>query len=128
MNNNYHGKIKKLDLSKWIVTKFYHYTSGVNDPDYYEYDEAWHDKPLGDKYIKELYNHFLEIVDTYYRIHTGSEYASMRDNKTVIEIRNIETGELKYVSSKDGRYLFGNSVWSEYGYHTDFGVVSYYKN
>ena len=116
MNSNYHGKIKKLDLSKWVVTKFYHYTALVNDPDFYEYDEVWHEKPLGDPYIKELYYHFLKIVNFY----AGHD---LQDNKTVIEIKNVDTKEVKYISSKDGRYLYGNAVWSEWGWVSTFGMI-----
>lgn len=118
MNKNYHGKIKKLDLSKWVVTKFYHYASIVSDPDMYEYDEIWYNKPLGDPYIKELYLRFINIVNLYAN-------TDLRDNKTTIGIMNIDTHEELFITSKDGRYLIGNSVWSEFGYVTTFGVKQF---
>lgn len=121
MNINYHNKIKKLDLSKWVITKFYHYASIVNDPDFYEYDEIWHTKPVGDPYIKELYNHFLSIANLY----VGHDIS---DNKTTIGIKNIETKDELFITSKDGRYLIGNSVYSEFGYVTTFGVVKFESN
>ena len=121
MNINYHDKIKKLDLSKWVIIKFYHYASIVNDPDFYEYDEIWHTKPVGDPYIKELYNHFLSIANLY----VGHDIS---DNKTTIGIKNIETKDELFITSKDGRYLIGNSVYSEFGYVTTFGVVKFESN
>jgi len=121
--NDWRKKIKRLDLSKWIITKFYHYTSICRDI-FGERDEMWHDKPLGDEYIKTLYFHFLEIADTYFRMKTGQKYSSLRDNKTTIEITNIETGDKLYITSKDGRWLIGKSVWSEFGTVTEFGIIN----
>lgn len=122
----WHNKIKKLDLSKWIITKFYHYTSIAQDI-FGEYDTIWNSKPVGDPYLKELYEHFLSIADLYYHQYKSSEHGTLHDNKVTIEITNIESGEKLYISSKDGRYLIGKDVWSEYGIYTSFGVVKYYE-
>lgn len=120
--NNWYNKIEKLDLTKWVITKFYHYTSICQDI-FGERDEMWHDKPVGDEYIKTLYFHFLNIADMYYKIHTDNTHSTLRDNKTTIEITNIETGDKLYISSKDGRWLIGKSVWSEFGTVTNFGII-----
>ena len=120
---DWHKKIKKLDLTKWIITKFYHYTSICQDI-FGERDEMWHDKPLGDEYIKTLYFHFLEIGDKYLQLKNGNAWSTLRDNKTTIEITNIETGDVLYITSKDGRWLIGKSVWSEFGNVTNFGIIS----
>lgn len=119
----WHKKIQKLDLTKWVVTKFYHYTSICQDI-YGEYDTMWSgQKPVGDPYLKELFQHFMSIVDLYYRNKTGNEHSTLYDNKITIEITNIEDGSKLYISSKDGRYLIGKSVWSEFGTVTNFGVT-----
>lgn len=120
----WHKKIQKLDLSKWVVTKFYHYTSICQDI-YGEYDNTvWISKrPVGDPYLQELFQHFMSIVDLYYQIKTGNEHSTLYDNKITIEITNIEDGSKLYISSKDGRYLIGKSVWSEFGTVTNFGVI-----
>ena len=113
--NTIYSKVKTLEVSKWIVTKFYRYTSYVNEV-VAEYDPFWHDKPWGDSYIKELYDHFLKIAETYF----GHR---LFDNKTVIEIKNIETGEMLYVGFKDNKYLLGKSVWSEFNGNYEFGFI-----
>jgi hypothetical protein len=119
----WHNKIEKLDLSKWVITKFYHYSSICQDI-FGEYDTMWSgQKPVGDPYLKELYYHFLEIANTYCRIYSGNVHTNIYDNKTTIEITNIEDGSKLYISSKDGRYLIGTSVWSEFGSFTEFGVI-----
>jgi len=119
----WHNKIEKLDLSKWVITKFYHYTSICQDI-FGEYDTMWSgNKPVGDPYLKELYHHFLEIANVYCRINSGNVHSNIYDNKTTIEITNIEDGNKLYISSKDGRYLIGKSVWSEFGSFTEFGVI-----
>jgi len=119
----WHKKIQKLDLTKWIVTKFYHYTSICQDI-YGEYDTMWSGRdPVGDPYIRELFQHFMSIVELYYRNKTGNEHSTLYDNKITIEITNIEDGSKLYISSKDGRYLIGKSVWSEFGTVTNFGVI-----
>ena len=123
-------KIKKIDISKWIVTKYYHYTSIVRDI-FGEYDTAWHSKPWGDEYIKELFEHFMQIVEVYailYNKENNRFPSQMRDNKVVIEITNIESGEKLYLGYKDLRYMIGKDVWSEFGYHTPFGVVNIHTN
>ena len=122
--NDWHNKIMKLDLTKWVVTKFYHYASICQDI-FAEYDEVWNNKPVGDPYIKELYIHFLSIANLYYKEYTGRKYSDIRDNKTTIEITNVETGEKLYITSKDGRFLIGKSVWSEFGIVTNFGICQY---
>lgn len=115
--------MKKLDLSKWIVTKFYHYTSRVVDV-IQEYDPTWHQKPVGDKYLEELYDHFQLVVDTYLQIHTGNELCSLgNQNKTSIEIQNIDTGEILYIGRYDGVYHLGKSVKSEFNVFDSFGII-----
>lgn len=117
-----YAKVKKLDLGKWILTRYFHYTStAVNIM--HEYDEMWHDKPTGDPYIKELYYHFWSI----YKVYCGKDPWSMPDNKTTCEIMNIETNEKLYITSKDGRYYIGTSYWSEFGWHDVFGKVAFKK-
>ena len=131
-------KIKKLDLSQWVVTKFYHYPSVAGD-EIGEYDEVWHDKPVGDPYIKEVFHHFMNVVDYYFNAdgkkvvvkdnEPGLVYmpylmkGSLYDNKTTIKIENISTGEILYVSSKDGRYRLGTTYYSEREDSTDFGII-----
>lgn len=118
-----YDNVKKLDLSKWVVTKFYHYTSWVGDK-LYEYDPTWHQKPVGDKYLEEMYNHFQLVVDTYFRNHTKLEWTSLgNQNKTVIEIQNIDTGEVLYIGRYDGVYHLGKSVRSEFNVFDSFGII-----
>ena len=118
----WYKNIKRLDLSKWVITKFYHYASICQDI-FGEFDTCWHSKPVGDHYLKDLYDYFLEIANVYYRISQGNDKCNIYDNKTTIEITNIEDGSKLYISSKDGRYLIGKSVWSEFGSYTEFGVI-----
>lgn len=119
---NEYNKVKRLDFSKWVVTHFYHYTAwvrgGIN-----KYDPTWHQKPIGDKYLKEMYDHFQLVADTYLRIHTGSEWSSLgNQNKTVIAIRNIETGEVLFIGRYDGVYTLGTEVRSEFNNFDTFGI------
>ncbi len=113
-------KVKRLDLSQWVVTRFYHYQS-VAGEEIGEYDEIWHDKPLGDPYIKEVFQHFMTVVDHYF--HADGQNGSLYDNKVTIKIENISTSEILYVSYKDGRYRLGTTYYSERGYCTDFGII-----
>ena len=113
-------KVEKLDLSQWVVTKFYHYPSIAGD-EIGEYDEVWHGEPVGDPYIKEVFYHFMTVIDHYF--HAGGKKGSLYDNKTVIKIENISTGEILYVSSKDGRYRLGTTYCSEREDSTDFGII-----
>ena len=129
-------KIEKLDLSQWVVTKFYHYPSIAGD-EIGEYDEVWHDKPTGDPYIKEVFYHFMTVVDHYFNADRKKVVVnksglvcipnlmkeSLYDNKTTIKIENISTGEILYVSSKDGRYRLGTTYCSEREDSTDFGII-----
>ena len=121
--NEWHSKIQKLDLTKWVVTKFYHYTSICQDI-FGEYDTMWHSTPVGDPYLQELFQHFMNIVDFYYRNKTGNDHSTLYDNKITIEITNIEDNSKLYISSKDGRYLIGKSVWTEFGNVTNFGITT----
>ena len=118
-------KVKKWDKSKWIVTKFYHYTSCARDV-IYEYDKVWHTKPVGDPYVKELYEHFLNIADAYLNLHNGDSlfgFGSLgHQNKTTIEVQNIETGEKLYLTQYDGRYYIGRTVYSEFNNYEEFGI------
>ena len=113
-------KVEKLNLSQWVVTKFYHYSSIAGD-EIGEYDEVWHDKPVGNPYIKEVFLHFMNVVDYYF--HADGKKGSLYDNKTTIKIENISTGEILYVSSKDGRYRLGTTYCSEREDSTDFGII-----
>ena len=113
-------KVKKLDLSQWVVTKFYHYPS-VASGTIGEYDEMWPDRPIGDPYIKEVFHHFMTIVDYYF--HTDGKKGSLYDNKVTIKIENISTGEILYTSFKDGHYKLGQTYYSEREYSTDFGII-----
>jgi hypothetical protein len=118
-----YDKVKKFDFSKWVVTKFYHYTSWVGDR-LYEYDPTWHQKPVGDKYLEEMYDHFQLVVDTYFRNYTKHEWNSLgNQNKTVIEIQNIDTGEVLYIGRYDGVYHLGKSVRSEFNRFDTFGIL-----
>lgn len=126
MKNGIYAKVKKLDLSKWIVTKFYHYTSCAQDT-IAEYDEVWHSKPVGDPYVKELYEHFLRIADAYFTLHYEKDlthYAGSlgNQNKTTIEVQNIETGAVLYITQYDGRYYIGRTVYSEFNNYDVFGI------
>ena len=113
-------KVKKLDLSQWVVTKFYHYPS-VASGTIGEYDEMWPDRPIGDPYIKEVFHHFMTIVDHYF--HADGNKGSLYDNKVTIKIENISTGEILYTSFKDGHYKQGQTYFSEKEYSTDFGII-----
>ena len=122
-----YAKVKRLDLTKWVVTKFYHYTSCARDL-IAEYDPIWHGSmsekdAWGDPYLKELYDHFQLCADAYLNYPEVS-YSSMgHQNKTTIEVFNIETGEKLYLTQYDGRYYLGQSVWSEFGHVSDFGII-----
>ena len=120
MRNEF-SKVKKWDLSKWIVTQFYHYTSCAKEI-IHEYDTVWHTRPVGDPYVKELYDHFLKVADAYLNMHYGDMpghgFASLgNQNKTT-----IETGDVLFLTQYDGRYYIGKSVWSEFGAHEVFGI------
>ena len=122
-----YDKVKKLDLSKWIVTNFYHYTSSVRDRiATFEESASVTGKNLGDTYLKDLFFHFLDIVDTYYCIYKGEDRwpVSLNDNKITIEITNIETKKKLYLGKYDWYFSMGESVWSEFGYHTSVGIHS----
>ena len=114
------NKVKRLDLSQWVVTKFYHYPS-VAGGEIGEYDETWYDKPVGDSYIKEVFLHFMSIVDHYF--HADGKKVTLFDNKVTIKIENISTSEILYVSFKDGFYRLGTTYYSEREYSTDFGII-----
>jgi len=117
-----YSKMKKMDLSKWVVTKFYHYTSCARDV-FAEYDPFWHEPAWGDPYVKEVYDHFLKCADAYLN-YPKIDFASLgNQNKTTIEIFNIKTGEKLYLTQYDGRYSIGRDVWSEFGYVTEFGII-----
>lgn len=117
-------KVKKINLSQWVVTKFYRYPSMANT-EFGEYDPVWHDKPWGDPYIKTLWDHFFQIAQYYHDLEalgTGRVTCSIYENKNTIEIRNVFTGEKRYISSKDGRYQFGTSYQSEWDTHFEIGM------
>ena len=122
-----YDKVKKFDFSKWVVTKFYHYTSCARDL-IAEYDPIWHGSmsekdAWGDPYIKELYDHFQLCADAYLNYPEVS-YSSMgHQNKTTIEIRNIDTGEVLYINRYDGVYRLGKSVKSEFNHFDTFGIL-----
>lgn len=113
-------KVQKLDLSQWVVTRFYHYQSVAGD-ELGEYDEMWYEKPVGDPYVKEVFQHFMNVVDYYF--HADGKRGTLYDNKVTIKIENISTGDILYVSSKDGRYRLGTTYFSEREYCTDFGII-----
>ena len=115
------GKVKKLDFSKWVVTKFYHYTSRATEV-FAKYDPVWYQKPYGDSYVKDVYDHFLKCVDAYLN-YPEITFASLgNQNKTTIEIFNIETGEKLYVTQYDGVYSIGKDVYSEFRNVSQFGI------
>ena len=113
-----YNKIQKLDLSKWVLTNYFPYTSIVLDR-FGEYDSMWHKKEMGDPYIKEIYEHF-RFVRNYY---CGFELFALTDNKTVFEIANIETHEKLYIGMHDGIYSIGNAYQTDSKYHTEFGKI-----
>ena len=122
-----YAKVKRLDLTKWVVTKFYHYTSCARDF-IAEYDPIWngsldYGQARGDPYVKELYDHFQACADAYLNYPEISYSSLGRQNKTTIEVFNIETGEKLYLTQYDGRYYLGQSVWSEFGHVSDFGII-----
>ena len=75
------GKVKKLDFSKWVVTKFYHYTSRATEV-FAKYDPVWYQKPHGDSYVKDVYDHFLKCVDAYLNYPEISFSSLGHQNKT----------------------------------------------
>ena len=81
----------------------------------------WPDKPIGDPYIKEVFHHFMTIVDYYF--HADGKKGSLYDNKVTIKIENISTGEILYTSYKDGHYKLGQTYYAEREYSTDFGII-----
>ena len=114
-------KVKKFDFSKWVVTKFYHYTSRATEV-FAKYDPVWYQKPQGDPYVKDVYDHFQVCVDAYLT-YPKITFASLgNQNKTTIEIFNIETGEKLYVTQYDGVYSIGKDVYSEFGDVSQFGI------
>jgi len=118
------NKIKKLDLSKWVLTKMYCYTSSVRD--IIARYETWpHEN--GDKYIKDLYDHFVRIANIYKFERYDSGYGC-KDNKTTIEITNIETGEKLYIGMYDDNYSLGKDYWSEFGNYYEFGYIGNKKS
>ena len=116
-------KVKKFDFSKWVVTKFYHYTSCARDV-FAKYD-TFNTKPMGDPYIKKVYEHFLKCSDAYVNYPELSYRSIGNQNKTTIEIFNIETGEKLYVTHYDLAWYIGKSVWSEFGSQTLFGKIEF---
>ena len=127
LKDGLYAKVKRLDLSKWVVAKFYHYTSCAREQ-IAEYDPIWHGSmsekdAWGDPYVKELYDHFQACVDAYLNYPEISYTSLGHQNKTTIEIFNIETGERLYLSQYDGRYYLGKDVWSEFGNVSEFGII-----
>mgnify|MGYP007104063484 CR=1 FL=1 len=108
---------KRLDLSKWVLTRYFHYRSSVRDR-IAEYEEIFRDNPSGDVYVKELYEHFYEV----YKVYAGLKKYSQPDNKTVCEITNIETGEKLYIGSFDCIWALGKDYWSEFGSGSEIGI------
>ena len=102
LKDGLYTKVKRLDLTKWVVTKFYHYTSCARD------------------FIAE---YVQTCVDAYLNYPEHSWSSLGHQNKTTIEIFNIETGEKLYLTQYDGRYYLGKSVWSEFGNVSDFGII-----
>ena len=118
--NNIYSKVKKLDLSKWVLTAIYHYTSSVQDV-IAEYDTIWHSKPIGDEYLKELYKHFTLIRNAYCDF---KPWSTISENKTLFEIKNIENGEKYYLGQYDGIYSLGKSFETDCTYPTLFGKIN----
>ena len=117
-----YNKIQKFDFSKWVVTKFYHYTSRATEV-FARYDPIWGGKPRGDKYIKVVYEHFLMCANAYLN-YPEITFASLgNQNKTTIEIFNIETGQKLYLTQYDGVYSIGTKVYTEFGNKTDIGII-----
>ena len=106
-----YDQMEKLDFTKWVVTKFYHYTSCAMDV-FAEYDPIWGTVPVGDPYLKEIYDHFLLCASAYATYPEVRYTPVLEDNKTTIEIFNINTGEKLYITQYDGRYYLGKDVYS----------------
>ena len=115
-------KIRRFDYKRWVVTKFYHYTSRATDV-IYEYDAVWHSKPVGDPKVKEIYDHFLKCADAYLNYPDVSFASLGHQNKTTIEIFDISSGEKLYLTQYDGRYYIGKDVYTEFGNVTEFGII-----
>ena len=127
LKDGLYAKVERLNLTKWVVTKFYHYASCARDF-IAEYDPIWNGSAKdgiawGDPYIKELYDHFQACVDAYLNYPEHSWSSLGHQNKTTIEIFNIETGEKLYITQYDGRYYLGKSVWSEFENVSNFGII-----
>ena len=83
LKDGLYAKVKRLDLTKWVVTKFYHYTSCARDF-IAEYDPIWNGSAKdgtawGDPYLKELYDHFQTCVDAYLNYPGSPEQDHHRD-------------------------------------------------
>ena len=127
LKDGLYAKVKKLDLSKWVVTKFYHYSSCAKEI-FAEYDPIWHctkdkDVTWGDPYIKDMYEHFLKCADAYLNYPEHSFPSLGHQNKTTIEIFNIDTAEKLYLTQYDGRYYIGKSVSSDFNNFAVFGII-----
>lgn len=109
-------KVKKLTLSDWVPTRVFLYTSGVKDK-IFEYDTFTFNGKRGDPYIKELFDHFLQMIE----IMTGKD---VNDNKIVIEIKNIYTGHTNYIGQYDARYSVGTGYWTEFGMYKKISLTT----
>ena len=72
--------------------------------------------------MKDVYDHFQKCVDAYLNYPEISFSSLGHQNKTTIEIFNIETGEKLYVTQYDGVYSIGKDVYSEFGNVSQFGI------
>ena len=116
----------QLDLSKYIITRLFHYTSWVKN-DFASYNPTWYSKPIGDPNVKTIFYHFLNIANTYYRKFTEHKWSTLDQNKMVIEIQNVETGEFLYLGKYDDIYKIGKDFGTENKHCTHFGYSGYKK-
>ena len=71
LKDGLYAKVERLNLTKWVVTKFYHYTSCARDF-IAEYDPIWNGSAKdgiawGDPYLKVsiIYYHHSSVLNIY---------------------------------------------------------------
>jgi hypothetical protein len=95
-----------INIENYDIIEVYRYPSYVNDI-IAEYDEIWHNKPIGDRNIKRLYEQAIKIVNEQLN-------KNVDDNKVAILLKHKTTGREIIVGNKDNTYKIGLSVFCEF--------------